>query len=67
MLIYSFSCQGKLVKVQEVAVWSNPGVSLAWVLVTQAGLFYVTSVTSTSLVSGLAYTLLRFKREEQKN
>lgn len=30
-----FSCQGKLVKVQEVAVWSNPGVSLAWVLVTQ--------------------------------
>jgi len=50
--------EGKLVKVQEVAVWSNPGVSLAWVLVTQAGLFYVTTVTSTSLVSGLAYSLL---------
>lgn len=34
---------------------------------TQAGLFYVTSVASTSLVSGLAYTLLRFeKRKEQK-
>ena len=27
----------------------------------QAGLFYVTSMTSTSLVSGLAYTLLRFE------
>ena len=27
----------------------------------QAGLFYVTSISSTSLVSGLAYTLLRFK------
>ena len=29
----------------------------------QAGLFYVTSISSTSLVSGLAYTLLRFKNK----
>jgi len=50
--------EGKLIKVQEVAVWSSPGVSLAWVLISQAGLFYVTSITSTSLVSGLAYTML---------
>lgn len=50
--------EGKLVRVQEVAVWSSPGVSLAWVLVTQASLYYVTSISSTSLVSGLAYTSL---------
>ena len=29
----------------------------------QAGLFYVTSISSTSLVSGLAYTMLRFKKK----
>ena len=27
--------QGKLVKVQEVAIWSSPGVSLVWILLTQ--------------------------------
>ena len=49
---------GKLVRVQEVAVWASPGVSLVWVLVSQAGLYYVTSVSSTSLVSTFSYIML---------
>ena len=50
--------EGKLVRLQEVAMWTSPGVSGVTVLVTQAGLFYLTSVTSVSLVTSLALALL---------
>ena len=48
----------KLVRVQEVAMWTRPWVSVVTVLVTQAGLYYLTSVSSVSLVTGLASAVL---------
>jgi len=49
--------EGKLVSAQEVAVWSNPYKSLAWVVLTQAILYHLCS-SSTSLLSTTAYFTL---------
>jgi len=46
--------ESKLVSAQEVAVWSNPYRSLAWVVMTQAMLYYLCS-SSTPLLSTTAY------------
>ena len=53
----SFFLQSKLVRVQEVAVWSNPTVSIIWVILSQMFLYYLCNWT-TSLVSTLCYLLL---------
>ena len=47
--------EGKLVRLQEAAMWTRPGLSVVTVMVTQAGLYYLTSV---SLVTSLACALL---------
>ena len=44
-------------RVQEVAVWSNPTVSIIWVVLSQILLYYLCNWT-TSLVSTLSYLLL---------
>ena len=49
--------QSKLVRVQEVAVWSNPTVSIIWVLLSQILLYYLSNWT-VSLLSTLSYILL---------
>ena len=49
--------QSKLVRVQEVAVWSNPTVSIIWVLLSQILLYYLSNWT-VSLISTLSYILL---------
>jgi len=49
--------ESKLVRVQEVAVWSNPTVSIIWVILSQMFLYYLCNWT-TSLVSTLCYLLL---------
>ena len=49
--------QNKLIRVQEVAVWSNPTVSVVWVVVSQIILYYLCNWT-TSLLSSLCYLLL---------
>ena len=49
--------QSKLVRVQEVAVWSNPTVSIIWVLLSQILLYYLCNWT-VSLLSTLSYILL---------
>ena len=49
--------QSKLVRVQEVAVWSNPTVSIIWVVLSQILLYYLCNWTS-SLVSTFSYLLL---------
>ena len=51
------SLQSKLVRVQEVAVWSNPTVSLVWVVLSQALLYSLCNWTA-SLLSTLSYLLL---------
>ena len=49
--------QSKLVRVQEVAVWSNPTLSIIWVLLSQILLYYLSNWT-VSLISPLSYILL---------
>jgi len=49
--------ESKLVSAQEVAVWSNPYKSLAWVVMTQAMLYYL-CCSSTPLLSTTAYFTL---------
>lgn len=49
--------ESKLVAAQEVAVWSNPGKSVIWLLLTQVVLYYLLT-TSTPILSTLAYFLL---------
>ena len=44
-------------RVQEVAVWSNPTVSIIWVVVSQLVLYYLCNWT-TSLLSTACYLLL---------
>ena len=44
-------------RVQEVAVWSNPTVSIIWVVVSQLVLYYLCNWTS-SLLSTACYLLL---------
>ena len=44
-------------RVQEVAVWSNPTVSIIWVVVSQLVLYYLCNWT-TSLLSITCYLLL---------
>ena len=53
----SFFLQSKLVRVQEVAVWSNPTVSVVWVVLSQIILYYLCNWT-TSLLSITCYLLL---------
>ena len=47
--------EGKLVRLQEAAMWTRPGLSVVTLMVTQASLYYLTSV---SLVTSLACALL---------
>ena len=49
--------QSKLVRVQEVAVWSNPTVSIIWVVLSQMLLYYLCNWT-VSLLSTASYILL---------
>lgn len=49
--------ESKLVTVQEVAVWSNPTVSIVWLVLSQILLYYLCNWTS-SLVSTFSYLLL---------
>jgi len=49
--------ESKLVVVQEVAVWSNPTVSIIWVVLSQILLYYLCNWT-VSLVSTGSYILL---------
>ena len=56
----SFFLQSKLVRVQEVAVWSNPTVSMIWVILSQMFLYYLCNWT-TSLLSTLCYPYNSFK------
>jgi len=49
--------ESKLVSAQEVAVWSNPYKSLAWVVMTQGMLYYL-CCSSTPLLSTTAYFTL---------
>ena len=54
---YPMLLQSKLVRVQEVAVWSNPSVSVVWILVSQMVLYYLCNWT-VSLVSTVCYLVL---------
>ena len=49
------SLEGKLMRMQEVAMWTRPGLSVVTVVITQTSLFYLSSV---SLVTSLASALL---------
>jgi len=49
--------ESKLVRVQEVAVWSNPTVSIIWVFLSQMVLYYLCNWT-VSLLSTASYILL---------
>ena len=49
--------QSKLVRVQEVAVWSNPTVSIVWVVLSQLLLYYLCNWTGSLLSTG-CYILL---------
>jgi len=49
--------ESKLVRVQEVAVWSNPTVSIIWLILSQMFLYYLCNWT-TSLLSTISYLLL---------
>ena len=55
--VFTVLFQSKLVRVQEVAVWSNPTVSLVWVVLSQALLYSLCNWTA-SLLSTLSYLLL---------
>ena len=52
--------QSKLVSAREVAVWSNPYKSLAWVVLTQAILYHLCSSSTTLLSTTIYFTLIDY-------